>query len=117
MKNKKITPESPATQIALLKSFDFGNDTADFYRIHCECDSDDHQASMWIEIDTDENLLSVTFYVVPFVPNNTMWTRIKSAWKMLTTGTTYPQQADLLLNNQGAANLIEVLKKAVKKVN
>ena len=114
---KTCKPESPANQIAMLKRFDNGTYVAEYYRIVCECSDIEHDADMWIEVDTEEDSVSLAFFVTPCIPKRTLWLRIKSAWSMLLTGTTMPQQAELLLNKQGAANLAEVIKKAAKLPN
>jgi hypothetical protein len=98
----------PAEGVLLQK--DYGD--AKVYKVACDCGSDEHSHSVWVE--ADETGVSVTVYT----QQKTKWwvlNRWQKIWTLLTKG--YIEvESNLIMTEQQALNYAETLKKAVKDV-
>jgi hypothetical protein len=83
------------------------------YIIACDCGEHRHNVSMWIEVDSDEQLKDVTLTF--FVETTNSWwdrNRFKQVWEILTKGYT-KNEATVILNKQSALNLSTVIRNSV----
>jgi hypothetical protein len=106
--------QQPASGILLTHQFD----NATSYHIECDCSESDHAVKMWIELESDHelDLITLKFYVNTWTPFwETGFNRIKTAWKVLTTGS-HQQQHCLLLSKQSAINLASTISTNVNKL-
>lgn len=105
----------PALNIS--KSGEWNDATA--YKIACDCHDNDHSVDMWIEVDPDAEVkdITISFHVQTTAP---FWekgySRFKLIWQLLTTGY-YKSEHYLMLNEQTATNLIDIIKKDLTKFN
>jgi len=111
---KKMKAQTPARSI--MSNGDFGDSKA--YTITCECQSNNHDVHMWIELNGDEDGkdIEMIFYVNTTTP---FWregfNRFKTAWNILINGY-HESQHTLLLNKQGAMNVASTITKVVKEL-
>jgi len=106
--------QKPAQGIMLERDFE----TAKVYKIACDCGSDDHAISAWIEIDADRELqdVQVGFYLNTWTPHwSPRFNRFKAIWKLLTTGV-IKLEHHLILNKQTALNFSATIDQAIKDV-
>ena len=104
----------PAVGIALVHKFG----TSSNYHIECDCGDVNHSVKMWIEVnkETDFDHVTVSFYVKAWTPFwETSFSRIKTAWHVLTKGY-HQQEHHLLLNAQSACNLANILNIKIKEL-
>jgi hypothetical protein len=104
--------QTPAEGIALSKAW---NDSK-MFTILCDCGSDDHSATMWIEVvpDPDVNDVTTTFYVKTVTPWYSL-NRFKQIWQLLTKGY-LTQEACIILNQQSATNLAGAITQSVEEL-
>ena len=131
--------ETPANGI--MKKADY--DDAKWYRVECDCGSENHSHDVWIEYDCETKQIMVdittesktdwwssTMSENPRVENETLyWILSWSAyfineikrrsvliWRILFRGY-IKYHSEIILNEQQAINYAETIKKAVKNLN
>jgi hypothetical protein len=94
----------------IYKQHDWGNTVS--YGVPCECTSEDHQHTIWVE--ADDAGVTVTTYTTQ---QTNFWSlnRFKIIWTLLIKGHV-EYQASLIMSKQQAFNYAETLKKAVNNV-
>ena len=99
----------PAEGIMLQKQWSNGKS----YTIACDCGGDDHNVSMWIEVEGDKEIQEVitTFYVQTTTPWYSV-SRWRQIWDVLTKGYV-KQESTLILSKQSAANLASTIKTVI----
>ena len=107
-----MNSQAPATGIALTHEFD----KAASYHVECDCSDSEHAVKMWIDVDNADEYINVSFYVNTWTPFwETGFNRIKTAWKVLTTGS-HQQQHCMILNKQSALNLAAVINSKINEL-
>ena len=98
----------PAEGVLLQK--DYGD--AKVYKVACDCGSDEHSHSVWVEASDTE--VSVTVYTRL---RSKWWTttRWQKIWQLLTKGYIELEES-IMLSDQQALNYAETLKKAIADV-
>lgn len=105
-----MKPQTPARGVTLLK--DFGD--AKSYRINCDCDTPEHEATLWLEVDDEmDPSVTMTLYSDLHTPWLS-WTRWKYIWRLLTQGRVEVHQ-ELILHPQTARNLVGVVEEFLDK--
>lgn len=106
--------EKPATGVCKL--FEHKNSVC--YRVECDCSSEDHAVTTWIEVERafdDCEDISVSFYVNTYSSPyaNGFWKRLKNACKILMGKD--EQQHEILLKQQAAKNWITAVENAINE--
>lgn len=97
--------------------------TADFkkaksYNIACECNTPDHAANMWIELNGDAECKNVelSFFVETWTPYwDSRASRWRAIWQLLTQGYVKTEH-HMILNRQAAINLAETINHTIKEI-
>lgn len=100
----------------IMETGDWGD--AKCYRVGCDCSDPTHDASMWIEVDSDSDTRDVqlTFYVDTWTPFwDTKFDRFKAAYDILFKGINR-QQHTMILNEKAAECLTGTITQAIKDV-
>ena len=103
-----MNAQTPAEGI--LKTNDWGDSKS--YHVVCDCGSDDHSHSLWVE--AEDIGITVTIYATVKSPWWSM-NRFKQIWTLLTNGY-LEHQTVLTMNEQTAYNYSKTLEKAIKDV-
>ena len=109
-----MNSQLPAVGILLSCQFD----NAACYHIECDCSDSEHAVKMWIESESDHevNLITLKFYINTWTPFwESGFNRIKTAWKVLTTGF-HQQQHCMILSKQSALNLASTISTKVNEI-
>ena len=109
METYKLTPEEPATGIALTSKFTTGKTNELVYRINCSCGDAEHDHNLWVEHNTEDQNVTVTIYTKVSTP---FWSvsRFKQIWQILKTGNA-KFESTIILNQQQAVNYAAALTK------
>jgi hypothetical protein len=86
------------------------------YRVACDCGDHRHDVTMWIELEPDADIKSVTatFYVEGESPAwRTGWNRWRAIWNLLWHGRHTVEHA-LILDQESAMNLARALEQSVR---
>jgi hypothetical protein len=86
------------------------------FLIACDCGDIQHGVYSHIEVETenDNRSINLNFFVNMFIPySDSFIDRIKTAWKVLTTGT-FSMEHTLILKKQTAINLCSAINESIK---
>ena len=112
--------ESPAFGISKIKENVWKDKVSSGYKVECDCGSDDHAITMFVEVFDDDmtkgtDLTNVVLYfdTVSYPPAQTLKSRGKTAWNILRHGHNI-EQRDIFLKKQAAINIGNAILESVK---
>ena len=106
-----VEPQQPAIGVTLLKD----EENHAFYRINCDCMSEDHSHTLFVNKDAeDDGTVFIELYTKVSV-QYTKWQFWKFLWKLFTKGY-YELDTDLLLSKQAAVNYANIILTQVKEM-
>lgn len=105
-----MNPQSPAEGISQSHTWS----DLHIFKLDCDCSDTGHSASVWVELDSDTQHITLSFYVkaaLPFWSN--AFSRIRTAAGVLFGGN-IEKEHHLILNQQVAANFLAALDTSIK---
>ena len=106
--------QKPAEGIMSL----LASDKAKSFRIACDCIDYEHQADMWVEVDSDKEVknIQISFFVNTWTPFwDKRFNRFKAAWDVLVHGV-HRQEHHVILRRQAAENLVGAINQSIKEL-
>jgi len=112
--------------IMKLKKFCWKRGTTEYYRVACDCMSEEHDVSVAVEHDKDLDTLQLTFYANITAADwygqdlkffeKIKW-RIKTAMKILTRGEVEQQHDFIFMDEEQIKDLIGILEEGIEKIH
>jgi len=118
--NTTNNPQPAAFGISKIYESVHGDKVRTGFRVECECTSDDHAITMFVEAfdddftaGTDQTNVVLYFSTATLPWSHSLLSRIKVAWNVLIHGVNI-EQRDILLKKQPAINIAHTILQAVE---